>query len=131
MDKKDNAQLRDTPGLRWWHFLFVVLPAIVFVLTAWILVEWNIARDRASGYTFLTDRSRDQLASYCGDVAVTAGGIFCVVSGFVLGLTTGARSRVRAVIGWTLLCALIGSFVAIPGCGALVVHVVKYEEELL
>jgi hypothetical protein len=105
--------------LRGWQWAVFLLPGVVCAATTWILVEMNLARDRASGYTFLSDYSRTHMALYTGMGGLMAGGIASVVAGLVLGLSTRARHRVLAVIGWMFLSAFAGLGIAGVGCGAV------------
>lgn len=130
METGDSNSSPATGSLRWWQWVIFLLPGIVSGATAWILVEMNLARDRASGYTFLSDYGRSHLMLGCGAGGLMAGGIACVVAGLVLGFTTRARYRVLAAIWWMVASAFAGLGISFVGCGAAEPRLEAYRREV-
>lgn len=102
-------------GLRWWQWLLFALPAIVTIVVMWAVMAFWQAKDRESGFTWLSDYGRQHLWLGASVYAFTTGAVCCVVCGIVLGLTMRGHRRVLACIGWTLLGVLTNLPIAFAG----------------
>lgn len=102
--------------LRWWQWLLMVLPAVVMVVSPWIVVAVLRARDEASGFTYLTEHQPRFLGLRASFDGLGFGIISCLVCGVVLGLTTKVQQRITACFVWPIWLVLVNVPLAWGGC---------------
>ncbi len=102
---------------RAWEWGLFVLPGLTAVIVPHVLNAMNHARDKASGYTWLSDYDRAHMNLYTGMGGLIAGSCVCLPVGIWFGLRSKGRHPVLASLGWAVLCAAANLVLASAGCG--------------